>query len=198
MLKKCSKCEKEKIVSEFFRAYNQPEDKLCGYRQPCIKCTGDDRRHYNEQWLSTSQGRASKKLSAAQNYKRNSATRIHNQWVTRLRTWYKITTDEYAWLFSEQNGCCALCHEPPQKDSRYGEIRRLAIDHWHGHPHKKYHACKKCIRGLLCDRCNRHFLYRVEAYPHLQNDVVKAYLSRRPFCIASEAFADASLSEMCK
>jgi ribosomal protein L34E len=58
---------------------------------------------------------------------------------------YGITIEEYNKMFTNQNGCCAICKvhitEINQKRKKH-----LSIDH--NHRNGK-------IRGLLCDKCNR-------------------------------------------
>jgi len=61
---------------------------------------------------------------------------------------YGLTTEQYQDIFNKQNGVCAICKKP--------EIVRknLSIDHDHRCcSHHK--SCGKCIRGLLCFRCNQ-------------------------------------------
>jgi hypothetical protein len=57
-----------------------------------------------------------------------------------------LTGIEYEAMLAVQEGVCALCGQPPK-------TKRLAIDHDHrccpGH-----FSCGKCIRGLLCTKCN--------------------------------------------
>ena len=63
-----------------------------------------------------------------------------------------MTERGYNDLLERQGGGCAIC-----LSNQGGDHRRLAIDHDHGklcHPTKDG-ACEKCIRGLLCDMCNR-------------------------------------------
>lgn len=63
-------------------------------------------------------------------------------------TQYKLSTADHAALLTSQAGCCAVCGDAPAGN------RRLDIDHDHaccdGH-----FSCGKCVRGLLCNRCNR-------------------------------------------
>ena len=182
MLKTCNKCGAKKIVSDFPRFNNKA-------KQPCKTC----KSAYNRNRLSTPEGREDNKVRCIAHYQTNKESRKAS--VHRYRTFvrYGISEVDYVFLLDLQNGCCALCGDPEFRK------RKLSVDHWHGHhlesPEK---ACKKCVRGLLCDACNRHFLPVVERYSHLQTETVRLYLSRRPFCNASDAFAKASLSEMCK
>lgn len=68
---------------------------------------------------------------------------------------------------------CALCLKPQPE-------RRLAVDHDHKHHEGQKQACKECIRGLLCDGCNRFALPILEENEILQNDRVREYLKQRP------------------
>lgn len=69
----------------------------------------------------------------------------------RITANFEITPEEYWALYAAQGGCCFICRMAK------GHVRRLAIDHDHrcqaGHPPEK--GCRKCIRGLVCKRCNR-------------------------------------------
>lgn len=50
-----------------------------------------------------------------------------------------VSDEEYERLLVEQEGCCAICGNPPKN-------RRLSVDHNHRTGR---------VRGLLCFRCNR-------------------------------------------
>jgi hypothetical protein len=59
---------------------------------------------------------------------------------------YGLTLADYETLFIVQGGVCAICHQPPG-------AQRLSVDHDHACC-PGYRSCGKCIRGLLCARCN--------------------------------------------
>lgn len=62
---------------------------------------------------------------------------------------YGMTAREFDHLLMIQNGVCAICKEQSDK---------MHIDHDHGCcPGEK--TCGKCIRMLLCDKCNRGMGY---------------------------------------
>lgn len=76
-------------------------------------------------------------------------------WRYAIHKRYKKTPDWYADKLSEQGGHCALC---PALICDSG--RRLNIDHDHAccpGPN----SCGKCVRGILCARCN-NTLERIE------------------------------------
>jgi hypothetical protein len=64
---------------------------------------------------------------------------------------YGITLEQYEALYELQGGVCYLCRHAK------GVKRRLTVDH----DHKccaELPACGKCVRGLLCQGCNRNVL----------------------------------------
>jgi hypothetical protein len=73
------------------------------------------------------------------------------RWET-IHKKYKLTQAAYLDLLEQQNGVCAICKLPPNRNY-------LAVDHDHSCcPGIK--TCGECIRGLLCGSCNS-FLGRV-------------------------------------
>ena len=67
---------------------------------------------------------------------------------------HSITVDYYDHLLAAQNGVCAICKQP--ESMKQGEtIRSLSIDHDHNCCPGSKKSCGKCIRGLLCFKCNR-------------------------------------------
>lgn len=67
---------------------------------------------------------------------------------------YNISFRQYELMLKIQDGRCYICkrHETV-RDSR-GRIRRLSVDHYHGHCSGPK-SCGECVRGLLCSICNR-------------------------------------------
>jgi hypothetical protein len=64
-----------------------------------------------------------------------------------LKRRYGLTVDEYEKMLADQGGGCKIC------GGTNASGRHLHIDHRHGCCGKNQ-ACKKCIRALLCSRCN--------------------------------------------
>lgn len=73
----------------------------------------------------------------------------------RLRA-YGISRDQYDALLAEQGGVCAACRQPETAKNKRGDVRMLSVDHDHaccpGGTSLK--TCGKCVRGLLCTKCN--------------------------------------------
>lgn len=62
---------------------------------------------------------------------------------------HNISIDRYREMLDLQDGLCAIC----QREERVVN-RRLTIDHDHRCCDQKSKSCGKCVRGLLCNRCN--------------------------------------------
>lgn len=147
----CPKCETEKSVDEFTRN----KSRYKGLQGWCKKC----QYAYNVEF-------AKRKRKTAKGKRALDGYYIKYRW--------SITLNEYEWLVAKQNGCCALCFKPTPG-------KRLRVDHDHSHHENIKRGCKECIRGLLCDDCNRKFLSVAEHIQHLQTEFVKNYLKQRPF-----------------
>lgn len=72
----------------------------------------------------------------AKNKERNKGLRIRRQ--------YSITPEKYDRMLQEQNGVCAICHQPESR-TRKNIVTSLCVDH--------NHKTGK-VRSLLCSRCN--------------------------------------------
>lgn len=83
---------------------------------------------------------------------------------------YKMTKAMYEGLLESQDGVCAICKNPPNRNY-------LAVDHDHSCcPGTK--SCGECIRGLLCGSCNS-FLGRVDDNPETLIRYLKKYPKAR-------------------
>lgn len=81
---------------------------------------------------------------------------------SNLKALHGITLEQYAKIYDCQRGCCAICDGPilksfdPKKapGKRGAAINQAHVDHDHGCCPGRG-SCGKCIRGLLCTRCNQ-------------------------------------------
>lgn len=61
---------------------------------------------------------------------------------------FRLNWDDYLSMLESQNYACALCQRP------FGDGIRECVDHDHACcPAGK--SCGKCVRGILCDDCNK-------------------------------------------
>lgn len=81
---------------------------------------------------------------------------------------YRLRPADYQALWDKQGGKCALCLTPEDEMPK-----SLCVDHDHGccPGHK---SCGKCVRGLLCQACNRSLGLLKDSLLVLRNAV--AYL----------------------
>lgn len=87
-----------------------------------------------------------------------------------LKHYYKVTLEWFEEMLTVQSGVCAICKNPETTAvGRTGKIRRLAVDHNHLCCSGKK-SCGKCVRGLLCGRCNR----ALERFDSVENWAEKA------------------------
>lgn len=88
------------------------------------------------------------------------------QWRQYLWNNYHITAERYLEMLETQGGVCAICQKPPG-------VKRLHVDHDHACCPRTSRSCGKCVRGLLCFRCNT-----VTGVLELHGPAVVAYLGR--------------------
>lgn len=84
----------------------------------------------------------------------------------RLRR-YNLTGDQFNRLVESQGNVCGMCREP------FKAGRRICIDHDHACCPDRERSCGKCVRGVLCLRCNTT-LGHIEGL----GDLARIYLSK--------------------
>ncbi len=133
-VKECKDCGETKDVSEFFRHKASPDGRNYSCK-PCMTAR-------NRQWK-------------ADNAEAYSASQVIRARRWHLKTRFGLTEKEYEEVLAAQNHVCAICTQPEVAlDKRTGLVKRLHIDHDH-RCCPGQNTCGKCIRGLLCRRCNQ-------------------------------------------
>lgn len=143
--KKCSKCEKRKARSRFYK-HPRTADGLQSYCIPCHLAANEASRKRNREadrqrakrWRAAN---PDKVRAGRERYLEANRERINaRKRAQRIIKQYDLLPDEYEALLAHQKGLCAICREPGK--GRWG---KLCIDH--------DHKTGK-VRGLLCSDCN--------------------------------------------
>ena len=136
-MKRCPRC-KETKDNESFSKRKTSADGLNTYCKPCTSEYGAD--YY--------------KKNKTQRYCKDCDTPVPD-WIIRCDKCkpeylfnkncmrHGITSEQYREILNRQNGSCAICHG----------TNRLSIDHDHNCCPGNF-GCAKCVRGILCTRCN--------------------------------------------
>ena len=112
---RCSGCKEFKPYSDFYKH----KEKYTGYKSACKQC---QRQRMNDYYQSP-RGR---KIQQERSWRENGIV--------------DMTVERYEQMLSEQDGSCAICSMPVNKNGT-----RLCVDH----DHKTGKT-----RGLLCHNCN--------------------------------------------
>lgn len=137
-MKTCSKCLVEQPIDNF--ALNRDRrgvQRPYSWCKACVNKKNNESYHRNKERYA--EGR--KRYRDENKAKIAEGARKH-----RLKKRYGLTPEQYQEMLTSQEGVCKICK---------GEFDgSLKIDHDH-RCCGEGQACAKCIRGLLCDRCNR-------------------------------------------
>lgn len=161
-MKQCTKCLETKNLSEF----SKNKSNKSGIHSWCKKCMTDKVLEYRG-------GRVFEKLKATSTHKecricremkpysayasKDGKSRRKESYCNECKKFmgtervlkrYGLSVDSYMEIYNRQNGVCKICKNP-EKDGK-----RLAVDHDHSCC-SGAGSCGKCIRGLLCSRCNK-------------------------------------------
>jgi len=158
-MRQCTKCHSTYPLPNFSKRH-KGIDGLHSWCKSC--CSKHARQKYSE--LSPEQ----RKVVIERN-RQNRLSRPEHHRDIRLRSDYSITAQDYALMLEKQLGGCAIC----------GKINRneymLSIDHDHSCCAGKK-SCGKCVRGLLCNGCNRGLGFFEDSIMVLNQAI--AYLSK--------------------
>lgn len=157
--KNCKTCQRELSVLNFYIDTRHPG----GRRANCQDCTRDKRVTYPDFRVSgEKECRTCHTVKSVRAFSRDSSnkdglsnkcgecvrtSRTENKLRDSLKR-HNLTVPQYKNMLMAQEYSCAIC-ETPQED----EWRALSVDHDHTCcPGQK--SCGKCVRGLLCSKCN--------------------------------------------
>jgi hypothetical protein len=153
--KQCNQCKEIKIFSEFHKFAKSPD----GYKHFCKKCIKvfDTKRNKVKlkkprkmQGTKIHCRKCEKYLDSSHFWSNNTYCKPCQVLVGHIGNLkrYGLTRDDYVDLEKSQNGVCKICGEAEKYN------KRLSIDYDHSCCDGPK-SCGKCIRGLLCSRCNK-------------------------------------------
>lgn len=140
-MKKCSKCGNDRPKSEFYKNKTK-SDGLHAQCKECTKISNNNWRKKNPEKAKASRTDWAKKNTekrrlANYRWQKNNYDVVRS---SQLKYKYGITLDRYNEMYTNQNGCCAICGKHQDSFSK-----TLAVDHCHD---------TGKVRGLLCSNCN--------------------------------------------
>lgn len=106
-----------------------------------------------------------KQISRVKEYQQTHPDQQRNSYLLRN---YGLTPEAYQTLLQMHDGCCWSCKQPETVVVKSGKVRNLHIDH----DHKccvGTKSCGKCVRGLLCTKCNIALGYMNEDIDRLKS-----------------------------
>jgi hypothetical protein len=192
-MKKCVACKVEKEYSNFHKRSASKD----GYRNDCKSCVSD--RHFN--WYNQKRvGNPYKRYASKHtendtekqcrvclkilplssfNYRKKQgyreacclSCRKYRNYKLSLKNVYNISLDQYLKIKNKHDGRCYICNE---KETN----KRHSLDHDHNCCPGIY-SCGKCIRGILCHRCNTTLGFIKEDINTLNKMI--SYLSKKSF-----------------
>lgn len=144
-MKTCSRCKETKPRDEFYNNTRYVDGKQ-SYCKPCCLAVGRESAARNPE-----KRRAKNRAWHLANPDKRRVLTVRS----RLRK-YGLTPEDYSRLLAKQGGKCAICRASSpgwRKGRAEQDEMSWHIDHDHSCcPHRG--SCGKCVRALLCNRCN--------------------------------------------
>lgn len=171
-MKQCSKCKEVKDISLFAKS----KTAKYGIHSWCKQCMTDKVLEYRggrvfelvRKNSTHKECRSCKEIKIPLGSKKSycsECTSLKNH-KRNIKLKYGISLDQYEAILLDQDYKCKICREKDKK--------RLSVDHDHNCCPGGY-TCGKCIRGLLCHRCNI-VLGQIKESNYILNSMLK-YLS---------------------
>ena len=144
----------EKVCATCGIAKDQEKDfyKKGGYwTSPCKACSRDYendpiRKEVKRQWMIAYRAKNPEVMKASyQSWKEKNPDGPTDQY---LKYKFGFGIEKFREMAAAQGDVCALCLRPENGK------RRLSVDHDHACCPREGKTCGKCVRGLLCQRCN--------------------------------------------
>jgi hypothetical protein len=131
-MKRCPRCEQEKLLDMFGRDKHRKD----GKNTWCKSCVNDASREYRESFPE-------RRLATARTYRESNVIKLAG---ARRRYTFGLSIEEVDSLIEAQGNACKLCR---------GDLgESWQVDHDHACCPSKIKTCGKCVRGVLCRRCN--------------------------------------------
>ena len=159
-MKTCTRCHETKPTDDFYR---RKDGRLLSRCKVCM-------RALSRQWHAANPEKG-----------RESNRRRRRTTESRRAQRYGITRQQLKAMLAEQGGRCAICRQPPEP----GKV--LAVDHDHSCCPGRF-SCGRCVRGLLCARCNT-LLGKVRDDPDRLHDAAYYVTPETPGPTAAEVLA---------
>lgn len=159
-MKKCKKCNNWISLDNFSKDSTRT-DNLHPYCKNCRSNMDKEYKIKNPHVVEKNKERSKKwrqnnpersKELVLEWKKRNPNKKSELDRKSQLWTHYRLTIEKWMEMYNSQNGSCAICKKNGNK---------LYVDHDHKCCPKNI-TCGKCVRGLVCQKCNI-FLHYIDS-----------------------------------